>query len=72
VLYALSALGGTFTIVEAVGRQQGWDVTGIPQVKAPLALLVSAAAVGVLVTQSGCGPSGVIGASGSHAISRRT
>ena len=51
VLYALSALGGTFTIVEAVGRQQGWDVTGIPQVKAPLALLVSAAAVGVLVTQ---------------------
>ena len=51
VLYALSALGGTFTIVEAVGRQQGWDVTGIPQVKAPLAMLVSAAAVGVLVTQ---------------------
>ena len=51
VLYALSALGGTFTIVEAVGRQQGWDVTGIPQVKAPLAIVVSAAAVGVLVTQ---------------------
>ena len=51
VLYALSALGGTFTIVEAVGRQQGWDVTGIPHVKAPLALLVSAAAVGMLVTQ---------------------
>jgi hypothetical protein len=51
VLYGLSALGGTFTIVEAVGRQQGWDVTGIPQVKAPLAILVSAAAVGVLVTQ---------------------
>jgi hypothetical protein len=51
VLYALSALGGTFTIVEAVGRQQGWDVTGIPQVKAPLAILGSAAAVGVLVTQ---------------------
>jgi len=51
VLYALSVLGGTFTIVEAVGRQQGWDVTGIPQVKAPLAMLVSAAAVGVLVTR---------------------
>jgi hypothetical protein len=51
VLYALSALGGIFTIVEAVGRQQGWDVAGIPQVKAPLAILVSAAAVGVLVTQ---------------------
>ena len=51
VLYALSALGGTFTIVEAVGRQQAWDVAGIPQVKAPLAILVSAAAVGVLVTQ---------------------
>ena len=51
VLYALSALGGTFTIVEAVGRQQAWDVAGIPQVKAPLAIVVSAAAVGVLVTQ---------------------
>jgi hypothetical protein len=51
VLYALSGLGGTFTIVEAVGRQQGWDVTGIPRVKAPLALLASAATVGVLVTQ---------------------
>src|SRR5262249_39102468 len=51
VLYGLSALGGTFTIVEAMGRQQGWDVTGIPQVKAPLAMLVSAATVGVLVTQ---------------------
>jgi hypothetical protein len=51
VLYALSGVGGTFTIVEAVGRQQGWDMTGIPQVKAPLAILVSAAAVGVLVNQ---------------------
>ena len=51
VLYALAGLGGTFTIVEAVGRQEGWDMTGIPQVKAPLAILVSAAAVGVLVTQ---------------------
>jgi hypothetical protein len=51
VLYALSALGGTFTIVEAVGRQQGWDVTGIPHVKAPMAIVASAATVGVLVTQ---------------------
>ncbi len=51
VLYALSGVGGTFTIVEAVGRQQGWDMTGIPQVKAPLAILVSAVAVGVLVNQ---------------------
>ena len=51
VLYALSGVGGTFTIVEAVGRQQGWDMSGIPQVKAPLAILVSAATVGVLVTQ---------------------
>ena len=33
------------------GRQQAWDVAGIPQVKAPLAIVVSAAAVGVLVTQ---------------------
>lgn len=51
VLYALSGVGGTFTIVEAVGRQQGWDMTGVPEVKAPLAILVSAAAVGVLVNQ---------------------
>jgi hypothetical protein len=51
VLYALSGVGGTFTIVEAVGRQQGWDMTGVPQVKAPLAILVSAVTVGVLVNQ---------------------
>jgi hypothetical protein len=51
VLYALSGLAGTFTMVEAVGRQQGWDVTGIPRVKAPLAILSGAAAVGVLATQ---------------------
>ena len=51
VLYALSGVGGTFTIVEAVGRQQGLDMTGVPQVKAPLAILVTAAAVGVLVNQ---------------------
>lgn len=51
VLYALSGVGGTLTIVEAVGRQRGLDMTGVPQVKAPLAILVSAATVCVLVNQ---------------------
>jgi hypothetical protein len=51
VLYALSVVGGLLTIVEAVGRSQGVDMTGILQVKAPFAILVSAATVGMLVTQ---------------------
>ena len=51
VLYALSVVGGLLTIVEAVGRSRGMDMTEILQVKAPFAILVSAATVGMLVTQ---------------------
>jgi hypothetical protein len=51
VLYALSGVGGTLTIVEAVGRRHGVDMAGILEVKAPLSLLVGAATVGVFVTQ---------------------
>jgi hypothetical protein len=51
VLYALAGLGGTLTIVEAVGQKSGVDITVIQQAKAPFAMLVIAATVGVLVGQ---------------------
>ncbi len=43
LLYLLSAVAGTLTVAEAVGRQQGFDVAKVPQVKAHLALLLIAA-----------------------------
>ena len=49
ILYVLSAVGGLLTLVEAVGRQQGFDMTGLPPFKARLALLADcrdSAAVG--------------------------
>jgi hypothetical protein len=48
VLYALSCVAGTFTIVEAVGHHRGWDMTMIAQAKAPFTLLVTAMTLGVL------------------------
>jgi hypothetical protein len=47
VLYALAAVGGTLTIVEAVGHQRGVDITVVQQAKAPFAILGLVAAVGV-------------------------
>ena len=51
VLYTLAGVGGTFTIVEAVGHQRGVDITGVQQAKGPFALLLIAATVCVLVGQ---------------------
>ncbi len=51
VLYALSAVVGTLTMAEAVGHQQGMDMAGVREAKAPFSLLVTAATVGVLVVQ---------------------
>lgn len=51
ILYVLSVVAGTLTMVEAVGRQQGFDVTGVPQVKARLAVSLTAATVVALMSQ---------------------
>ena len=48
VLYTLSCVAGTLTITEAVGHRRGWDLTVIAQTKAPLTVLVTAAALGLL------------------------
>jgi MFS family permease len=72
VLYALSGVAGTLTMVEAVGRNRVLDMTAVPQAKAPLAILVIAATVGVSwCTKHGCGRSGGIGVSCSCVISGR-
>lgn len=42
VLYSLSGVAGTLTMVEAVGRMAGVDMTGVQQAKALLAILMSA------------------------------
>ncbi len=49
VLYALAGVGGTLTLVEAVGHNTGVDITVVQQAKAPFATLVIAATVCVLV-----------------------
>jgi hypothetical protein len=51
VLYALSGVAGTLTIVEAVGHHHGVDMTGVQQAKAPFSLLVTGTTVGVLGVQ---------------------
>jgi hypothetical protein len=51
VLYALSGVAGTLTIVEAVGHHRGVDMTVIQQAKAPFSMLVTATTVGVLSVQ---------------------
>jgi hypothetical protein len=51
VLYALSGVAGTLTIMEAVGHHRGVDMTVVQQVKAPFAMLVIVATVSVLVGQ---------------------
>ena len=51
LLYALAGVGGTFTIVEAVGHARGVDITGVQQVKGPFALVLVAAAACVWVSQ---------------------
>ena len=51
ILYVLSAVAGTLTVVEAVGRRHGVDVTAVPQVKARLAIFLTAVTVCVLATQ---------------------
>jgi hypothetical protein len=51
VLYALAGIAGTFTIVEAVGRKTGMDITVIHRVKGPFAFFLIAATVCVLVGQ---------------------
>ncbi|MGE3541365.1 MAG: hypothetical protein AB7N91_28520 [Candidatus Tectimicrobiota bacterium] len=51
ILYVLSAVAGTLTMIEALGRWQGFDVTAVPQVKARLAIMLAAATVCVLANQ---------------------
>jgi hypothetical protein len=51
VLYALSGVAGTLTLVEAVGHNRGVDMTVIAQAKAPFAMLVTAASVGAIGCQ---------------------
>lgn len=51
ILYVLSVVGGTLTMVEAVGRRQGVDVTGLPPFKARLTLCLAVATVLVLAGQ---------------------
>lgn len=51
VLYTLSGVAGTLTIVEAVGHHQGVDTRVVQQAKAPFAMLLIAATVSVLVVQ---------------------
>jgi hypothetical protein len=48
VLYALSGVAGTLTIVEAVGHHRGIDMMVVQQAKAPFSMLVTATTVGVL------------------------
>jgi len=51
VLYTLAGVGGTFTIVEAVGHQRGVDITVVQQAKGPFAILGLATAACVWVSQ---------------------
>lgn len=51
ILYVLSAVAGTLTMTEALGRWQGFDVTAVPQIKARLAIILTAATVCVLANQ---------------------
>jgi hypothetical protein len=50
-LYGLSAVAGTLTVVETVGRRHGVDVTAVPQIKARLAIVLTAVTVGLLAFQ---------------------
>src|SRR5207237_8811836 len=49
MLYALGCVGGTLTIVEAVGHHRGMDIIVVQQAKRPFAMLVIAAGVCVWV-----------------------
>jgi len=48
VLYAMSCTSGAFTILEAVGHWRGWDLTTVARAKAPLTMLTTVAAMGLL------------------------
>jgi hypothetical protein len=51
LLYGLSAVAGTLTVVETVGRRHGVDVTAVPQIKARLAMVLTAVTVGLFAFQ---------------------
>jgi hypothetical protein len=51
LLYALAGVGGTLTLVEAIGHAGGVDITGVQQAKGPFALFLVAAAACVWVSQ---------------------
>lgn len=48
VLYAMSCTSGTFTMLEAVGHWRGWDLAAVARAKAPLTMLTTVVALGML------------------------